>query len=208
MVGRVLQWPAGSAHPAYDVVGSSYDFGPTPRLLPHRFGLTQQISLRRSDFVRLGGFDATLRRAQDIEFARRADALGLALCYQPEAVGYHNHILSLDQLVRKERENHVGIVAYLAAQPDALADFPYLRGQWPVNWGADGPMLTASKLARGALATAPARSTLYAACMLAERAWPDRRVMDFLVWKLLGAHQWLGLREGMRRTGWRPDASR
>ena len=74
-------------------------------------------------------------RAEDVEFSRRAVARGLQIVYRPDAVGYHNHVLSLDQLVRKEFDNHVGLVPFLAAQPDALEDFPYLREQWPLAWG-------------------------------------------------------------------------
>ena len=115
-------------------------------------------------------------------------------------------MLALDQLVRKEYDNHLGLVPFLAAQPDALKNFPYLREQWPLAWGVDSPRLALRKLGRAALAGRPARAALYALCTAAERFWPSPAVMDFLVWKLLGAYQWLGLREGMREYGWRPDA--
>jgi glycosyltransferase involved in cell wall biosynthesis len=202
-VGRVQAPEAAPA--AYLVFGKSFDFGPEPRTVAPGLGLTQQMSVRKDDFQRIGGFKTGWPRAEDIEFSRRAVAQGLQIHYRPEAVAYHNHALSLDQLVRKEFDNHVGLVPYLASQPDAVQDFPYLAEQWPLAWGADAPALVLRKLGRAALATPPARAALYALCAAAERTWRAPPVMDFLVWKLLGAHQWAGLREGMRQYGWRPD---
>jgi glycosyltransferase involved in cell wall biosynthesis len=202
MVGRVLS--PQNAYDTYRVFGSSFDFGPEPRTLAPGEGLTQQMSVRAADFRRLRGFRGTWPRAEDVDFARRAAASGWRIVYRPDAVGYHNHVLSLEQLVRKEYDNHVGLVAFLAAQPEAIEDFPYLREQLPLDWGADSPELVLRKLARTALATSVARTALYALCAAAERHWPSPAVMDFLVWKLLGAYQWLGLREGMREYGWTP----
>jgi GT2 family glycosyltransferase len=203
MIGRFLV-PAG-ALAAYRVFGRSFDLGPEPRTLVPGLGLAGQTSIRKDDFQRIGGFKTGWPRAEDVEFSRRAVAQGLQIHYCPEAVAYHNHALSLDQLVHKEFDNHVGLVPYLASQPDAVQDFPYLAEQWPLAWGADAPRLVLRKLARAALATPPARAALYALCAAAERTWPAPAVMDFLVWKLLGTCQWKGLREGMRECGWRPD---
>ncbi len=203
MVGRVLS--PEDAPAAYRVFGASFDGGPEPRTLAPGQGVTQQMSVRKADFERLGGFRTGWPRAEDVEFSRRAVAHGLRIVYRPDAVGYHNHVLALDQLVRKEFANHAGLVPFLVSQPEALEDFPYLAELWPVRWGADSPGLALRKVGRAALATAPARGVLYALCAAAERSWPSPVVMDFLVWKLLGAYQWQGLRAGMRQCNWRPD---
>lgn len=205
MIGRIL--PPRGAPAAYCIFSQSFDFGPEPRSVRPGIGVTGQMSVRVADFERIGGFKTGWPRAEDVDFSRRAVVHGLQIAYRPDAVGTHNHVLSLDQLIRKEFDNHVGLVPYLASQPEALAEFPYLVELWPPRWGTDSPRLALRKLARATLATLPARSALYAACSLAERLQSSPVLMDFLVWKLLGVHQWLGLREGMKRYGWRPDVN-
>ena len=50
---------------------------------------TGNASLRREHLLAAGGFDPSLRRAEDVELAYRLDAAGLAFVYEPDAVGLH-----------------------------------------------------------------------------------------------------------------------
>jgi GT2 family glycosyltransferase len=50
---------------------------------------TGNSSLARRYLLESGGFDTTLRRAEDIELAYRLEANGLRFHFHPDAIGYH-----------------------------------------------------------------------------------------------------------------------
>ena len=50
---------------------------------------TGNSSIARRHLVASGGFDASLRRAEDVELAYRLELAGLRFIYQPRAIGYH-----------------------------------------------------------------------------------------------------------------------
>jgi glycosyltransferase involved in cell wall biosynthesis len=50
---------------------------------------TGNTSLRRAHLLASGGFDASFRRAEDVELAYRLANLGLTFHFEPEAIGYH-----------------------------------------------------------------------------------------------------------------------
>ena len=50
---------------------------------------TGNTSLRRAHLLTSGGFDASFRRAEDVELAYRLADLGLTFHFEPEAIGYH-----------------------------------------------------------------------------------------------------------------------
>ncbi|MFZ1397680.1 MAG: exopolysaccharide biosynthesis glycosyltransferase EpsD [Candidatus Promineifilaceae bacterium] len=50
---------------------------------------TGNTSLRRLYLQATGGFDASFRRAEDVELAYRLANLGLSFHFEPEAIGYH-----------------------------------------------------------------------------------------------------------------------
>lgn len=60
------------------------DWEPTARQF-----YTGNTSLARAKLIAAGGFDATFRRAEDIELAFRLDELGLRFVFNPQAIGFH-----------------------------------------------------------------------------------------------------------------------
>ena len=50
---------------------------------------TGNASVRREHVLEAGGFDTSLRRAEDVELAFRLQDHGLAFAYEPRAVGLH-----------------------------------------------------------------------------------------------------------------------
>jgi GT2 family glycosyltransferase len=50
---------------------------------------TGNASVRREHVLRVGGFDTSLRRAEDVELAFRLREHGLAFAYEPRAIGLH-----------------------------------------------------------------------------------------------------------------------
>lgn len=205
VVGRIQPWPEAGGGPAYQVFAASSDLGPTERLLTYGFGVTQNLSISMGEFRALGGFQGDFPW-EDVEFAYRAHCSGLPLIYQPDALGYHNHPLSLDQLCQKTWYYHKQMVKMFRQHPSMIDGFDYLQDKLPVTWGREPAGLVLRKVWRTALAVKPSRAALRTACEVLEQWWPSPALLDFLFWKLIGAYQWLGLREGMAEYGWRPRA--
>ncbi len=69
---------------------SAREWEPTPRQF-----YTGNASVRREHILTAGGFDATFRRAEDIELAFRLSERGLHFYFNPEAKGWHHAQRSL-----------------------------------------------------------------------------------------------------------------
>lgn len=50
---------------------------------------TGNVSIKKAFFQATGGFDTAFRRAEDVEFAFRAERLGATFTFNPDAKGYH-----------------------------------------------------------------------------------------------------------------------
>jgi GT2 family glycosyltransferase len=76
-----------------------------PRSVPFNFFYTSNISLPRDLLLELGGFREDFPAAawEDIEFAYRAVAEGLLLCYQPRARCLHHHRIRPRSFCRRQR---------------------------------------------------------------------------------------------------------
>jgi GT2 family glycosyltransferase len=66
-----------------------------------RFVATNNLAVRTEAFRQVGGFDQSLRTAEDRDFCRRWRAAGLELTYAPDAVVRHAHELDLPAFVRQ-----------------------------------------------------------------------------------------------------------
>lgn len=60
---------------------------------PHQF-YTGNASVRREQFVQIGGFDGTLQRSEDVELAYRLAQAGATFRFAPQAGGYHYAVRS------------------------------------------------------------------------------------------------------------------
>jgi len=62
----------------------------------HRQFYTGNASVRRSAFLRTGGFDTTFRRAEDVELAYRLHVEGQSFVFEPDAEAFHYAERSLE----------------------------------------------------------------------------------------------------------------
>ncbi|HEU5367275.1 MAG TPA: glycosyltransferase family 2 protein [Ktedonobacterales bacterium] len=69
---------------------SAHAWKPTPRQF-----YTGNASVRREHILQAGGFDASFRRAEDVELAFRFSDLGLRFYFNPDAKGWHHALRSL-----------------------------------------------------------------------------------------------------------------
>lgn len=158
----------------------------------------------RNVLSELGGFDENLPRGQDTEFGYRASRAGFEILYNPRAVGYHNHVLSLAQICEKTRKDHKQLVLLFRKYPEILKSLDYLQDKLPIDWKQDSYKLILRKGLRDLLAFPIIREALQWSCVIIERYWPDSGLVKYLAWKVIGGYQWIGLREGMRQYGWQP----
>ena len=70
---------------------------------PRQF-YTGNASVRREHLVELGGFDAGLRRAEDVELGFRLRDRGLRFLFEPEAAGFHDARRSYRSWLRAARQ--------------------------------------------------------------------------------------------------------
>lgn len=78
-----LSWEAETLEKQYDAMRRG-EYEPTPRQF-----YTANASVRRKALLRSGGFDESLRRAEDIELAHRLADAGIGFRFLPEAAVIH-----------------------------------------------------------------------------------------------------------------------
>ncbi len=127
---------------------------------PSRYFLTNNASVPRSSLLEVGLFDETFRAYgyEDIEIAFRLERVaGLAFRYCPEAVAYHIHYHSLDQLLGKRFEGaRSSLPVLLRKHPDRAAELS-VEALMPADQG-DGLALRARKLLMRAAMSKPPRA--------------------------------------------------
>jgi len=95
-----------------------------PRAVPFNFFYTSNISLPRSELVRLGGFREDFPAAawEDIEFAYRAVGEGLKIHYQPQARTLHRHCIRPRTFCRRQGTSGRSAAIFAQLHPE-LANF-------------------------------------------------------------------------------------
>ena len=91
-----------------------------PRAVPFNFFYTSNISLPRSELVRLGGFREDFPAAawEDIEFAYRAVGDGLKIHYQPQARTIHRHCIRPRTFCRRQRTSGRSAAIFATLHPE------------------------------------------------------------------------------------------
>ncbi|MBN2145985.1 MAG: glycosyltransferase family 2 protein [Anaerolineales bacterium] len=204
VMGRVTPWEANRGCPTYQIFGKVYDLGVKSNKLAYPQVLTQNLSIKAVDFLRLGRFDETLLWGEDTDFSYRASRAGFEFFYEPSALGYHNHVLALSQICQKVQRDHEYLGILFKKYPEMVRDLDYLKDKLPIDWGGDAFGVMTHKAAYTFLALPPLRAGAHLITMLMERYYPSPRLLRFLVWKVIGFYQYAGLRQGMRRYGWKP----
>lgn len=159
---------------------------------------SSNLSIDRRDFDRLDGFDEDLWAFEDTDLAYRSQRAGLALIFSREAIGYHNHPLSLHQACLQQRRYQRYAAAFLVKHPELKGEIDYLQDKDPIRLRSDAPGLVVRKAARQAVASPCVLFLLRALVPLVERRWPEPRLLSFLYWKVLASFQLIGYREGLR----------
>lgn len=89
-----------------------------PLRVPPNFVYAPHVSLRRSTLDRVGGFDERLPYGcQDTDLGIRLHAAGVRLVFNAEAVGYHNHPITLEEFCVRQRRVALGMVRLQQKHP-------------------------------------------------------------------------------------------
>jgi glycosyltransferase involved in cell wall biosynthesis len=159
---------------------------------------TANLSIRRDAFWRLHGFDQALWAYEDVDLACRAEKTGMQIVASSEALGFHNHPLSLDQACQQQRSYQRHAVRFLQKHPELRGRIAYLSDKEPVKLFDEPLRLTASKVARQILASRLVLPLLRQCVRFVERWAPNPGALRFLYWKVISCHQLIGYREGLK----------
>lgn len=165
------------------------------------FAAAGNLSIERTDFLSLGGFDPTLQSAEDQDLALRFLARGGRTGYLPEALGVHDDdALDLRRYCRRMEWGYEHLVAFCVKHPEWPDNRERHLVNGPIRWG-EPPGAMLRKLLKRALASAPAAALAFAAVDLLERAAPRSAALESGYRILLGAFLLKGFSRGLERYG-------
>jgi glycosyltransferase involved in cell wall biosynthesis len=95
------------------------------------------LSMSKSIFNSLQGFDPTLRDSEDFDFGIRALLLGIPIHYEKAIKGYHDDIVDLPHYVARHREYYSSKVTLLQKHPNYRTLLPE-QFQWMRHRTGDG----------------------------------------------------------------------
>jgi GT2 family glycosyltransferase len=159
------------------------------------------LSVERSDFQALGGFDEgfTIASGEDWDLGLRARRRGAHILYHPGIVVVHNDwAVDLERFCERQRLYSISDVRLWRKYGEESPRARLVRESSPVDWRADPPPLIAKKLLKRTLATWPGPALIRAVSRASDRIAPEswcRRTYDVAV----GVAIFRGVREGLRR---------
>jgi len=201
ILGRQLPWPeafSSSFDQVFNYVAVS-DLGPRPVETRFYYLASGNMAIGRQVFVALGGFDEQLRMTEDTDLGYRAWQCGIAIVYQPAAVGYHNHPKTWDQLCAQQRASAQWQARLMRKHPAIYSQIPAYREVEPITLGRDSAYLLLRKAGRWLLATPPFLAVLEKAVRLLRRGTPKPYLLRFFCYRILTSYRLVGLREGFAR---------
>lgn len=203
-VGRTRSMAPENRSRFYKVMGQrlfAFDLGEEERFLSFQDLVSRNLSMPRSAFLALGGFNEGFPNSgfEDTEFAFRAVQAGYELWYSPTASGVHKHVGSLEDVGRHMYQYQISAALLFSLHPQARGKFPHLIDKEPVAWGEDDARLIARKTIRWVSAHPPVRSLWHMGARICEQLCPCDAILRKLYWQVLGTYLFLGYRKGRRR---------
>ena len=159
---------------------------------------SSNFSIRKDLFWEIGGFDESLRAYEDIDFSYRAMKAGTELVFCRDAIGYHNHAMTLEEASRQQEQYQKYAAAFLRKHPELIGEIRTLVDKEPVRWSSDRPGLVLRKLFHQLLAIRPVVGSTTKLAKALESYQFNERFMRRLYWLVLDAYQLRGYREGLK----------
>lgn len=166
-------------------------------------GMTgQNISIPRSDFLNLRGFDESFPGAscEDWELGFRARQKGVKVLFHPGIIVLHNDwAVSLERFCERQRSYSIPQVLLWKQYGEKSPWAKLVSENGPLNWRDDNLKLSIKKVIKSLLATQLGRQSIYALCRIAENIAPDTRLNRRAYNLAVAEAIFRGVREGLRR---------
>lgn len=92
------------------------------------------LSLPLSLFNQLGGFDARLKNAVDIDLAMRAYLAGIKIYFVPDIIAWHDDRITCRSYILRQREYRKAYQILQTLKPEIVQHFPHVRTNPIPNW--------------------------------------------------------------------------
>lgn len=168
------------------------------------FCTAANMSVRRSTFLSLGGFDPAILSGEDQDFALRFSAAGGRIAYLPEAnVVHRDAVADIAAYGRRHEWGAKAMAPFLRRYPGRPENSarlrtgtPLLKTQWPIEG--------TGFLARTALSSQWALRFIGGLIHVMERGGAADQILFPLYRTLLGLHLFRGFRAGLALVGTAP----
>lgn len=159
------------------------------------------MSIARTRFLELGGFDSALSSGEDQEFALRHTAANGHIVFVADAVGVHrDRALDIRSYCRRVELGAEHGVGFVRKQPTWKDNQERARINGPLDAAAEPVGLTARKLMKRLFAWPVLIEALFRITTLLEHLVPGSSALRAMYRGLLGLHIARGYRRGLR--GW------
>jgi GT2 family glycosyltransferase len=159
------------------------------------------LSISANLFRELGGFDESFPFAgcEDQEFSLRAKRAGCTFVYDRSIRLQHNdQRVTLEQFCSRQRRGALTSVYLAARHPEQFADRALLLENAPAT-RFDPPRLRVKKTLKTAYSTPTMLKLARLASRVLERLAPDSRALKRIYTMTIGAHIFIGVRDGLGR---------
>jgi GT2 family glycosyltransferase len=156
------------------------------------------MSLPRSTFRELGGFDQELTDGEDQDLALRHSARGGRIAFLPDVPAIHrDEAVDFPRYLRRVEAGAERLVAFCRRHPDWPDNRERMRVNGPVRLGREPLAESAQKIAKTALGTAWAEALLLRMVGVLETRAPGSGALERLYSVLLGVRLRRGFRRGL-----------
>jgi glycosyltransferase involved in cell wall biosynthesis len=172
--------------------------------LTYQEAFTCNLSIQIEDWQQLRGFNEEFPSSsyEDIEFAYRAMQSGMCIFLEPSALGFHDHPVTLEQRCQRAVSYTSTVPLLYRIHPELRGQIDHLRDKEPINWRSDSSLLFMKKMAHSVFALSPVIKTNLWILNILMKTQASERWLEFFYWKIIGSHQWIGLRQGIKQYGW------
>ena len=200
--GRQLPWAEAFTSPFEQVFNyvSFQDPGPKSLQPPFYYFASGNFAIHREQLKELNGFDEALIMTEDTDLAYRAHLAGISIAYLPDAVGYHNHSKTLNQLCAQTEVSAWWTAQLMKKHPGLRGQIPAYQVVEPVVAREDSAWLILQKIGQ-CLYTLKFLFWLFpAAIRLLELLTVNPRVLSYLYRQQLAGFRFIGFRRGWQAS--------
>lgn len=164
------------------------------------FCTAQNMSIRKSRFVELGGFDERIVSSEDQELALRHTSSSGAIVFALEALAIHDdHSLDIQSYCKRVTWGNEYALPFCQRYPDWPQNIERQQINGEVKFGQEPLSLSLRKVTKSILGQKPFLKLLFYLTNLLEQGMPQSPALDRLYRLLLGIHLQRGFREGLKK---------